>query len=109
MRVPTRGQIKSLAYHEVVARRLRENPALIEVARARVAWLRERNPAGTPYYDRWDRLLQGPLEPLIAAMLDPSDRGHSLRQENPFMDLVTQRERAEIHRTVIRSLEAATP
>jgi hypothetical protein len=106
MRGPTRGELKSLAYHEVVARRLREDPTRVEVARARVVWLRERNPAGASYYDRWDRLLQGPLEALIAAMLDPSDRGHALRQENPFMDLVTQRERAEIHRAVIRSLEA---
>jgi len=98
MQCLTRGEKKSLAYHEVVAARLRADPKLIEIAQQRLRWHRDSNPAGKAYYDRWERLLSGPLEVLIAAMLDPSPRGCALRQENPFVDLIDQRERAAIYR-----------
>jgi hypothetical protein len=93
----TRSEQKSLAYHQAVVEKLRAKPALRAVAIRRLEWYRERNPSGAMYYDRWHALLTGPMDDLIAAMLDPSDVGCSLRQENPFVDLVAQSERAAIY------------
>jgi hypothetical protein len=80
----TRGEQKPLAYHRVVAEKLRANPSLVDSASRRLQWLREINPAARTYYDGWQRLLQGPLDELIAALLSESEHNCALRQENPF-------------------------
>lgn len=76
---------------------------------ARLEWLRVRNPAGGSYYDEWERLLTGPLDILLDALVSPSDRACALRQESPFVDLVDQRERARIFRAVADELDRALP
>jgi hypothetical protein len=105
----TRGEQKSLAYHQAVAEKLRLHPEQRAIAQRRLSWYRERNPSGKVYYDRWEGLLAGPMDELIAAMLDLSDVGCSLRQENPFVDLIDQRERAAIYRAVAERIDSATP
>jgi hypothetical protein len=109
MHTLTRGEQKSLAYHYAVADKLRVDPALLATARRRLQWYRERNPQGRRYYERWRQLLTGPLEQLLAAMTDESAAGCALRQENPFVDLISQRERAEIYRQVVARVDAILP
>lgn len=101
----TRGEQKSLAYHRAVAEKLRANPSLVNSASRRLQWLREMNPAGRAYYDEWQRLLQGPLDELIAALVSESESNRALRQENPFCDLISQPERAAIYRTVAQQID----
>ena len=108
MHRPTRGEQKSLAYHQAVAEKLQANPELRTIAERRLEWFRERNPSGAAYYDRWATLLAGPLEELIAAMLDPSDVGCSLRQENPFVDLIDARHRDRIYRAVVERIDSGS-
>ena len=101
----TRGEMKALALHTAVAERLRHEPSLVSLARERVRWLRRRNPAGSGYYNDWERLLDGPLPPLLDMMVSRSERACALRQESPFADLVDQRERARIYRLVVQELD----
>ena len=105
MRHLTRGERKSVALHRAIADRLRADPSLVAVARTRLDWLRARNPAAASYYDRWAQLLDGPPEQLLGVMVSPSDEACALRQENPFVDLVDQRDRARIYRTVSDEIE----
>ncbi len=106
MRTLSRGEQKSLAYHQVVADRLRENPALVDIARNRLQWYRSRNPSSAYYYDTWERLLSGPLVSLVEMMTSRSEEARALRQENPFVDLISQPERARIYRSVVEAIES---
>lgn len=102
-----RGEHKSLALHQALAARLRGDPSLRTVVRKRLDWLRAKNPPGAPYYDVWARLIEGPIETLLAVMESPSARACALRQESPFVDLVDQKERARIYRAVADTRDRA--
>lgn len=101
----SRGERKSLAYHQVVAARLAADAALIDVARSRLQWYRQRNPSSAYYYDRWDSLLSGSLHDLIKVITGTSAECCALRQENPFVDLISQKERAAIYRQVVEEID----
>ena len=57
---------------------MRENPEMRELARERLP----RIAAG--YRDAWSALLSGPLEQLLATLVDPSETATALRQASPF-------------------------
>jgi hypothetical protein len=101
----SRAEHKSLALHRSLAAKLQAEPQSIATARRRLNWLRMKNPAAARYYDEWDALLDGDIERLIAVMTDASSHACALRQENPFVDLVDQRERARIYREVANKLD----
>jgi hypothetical protein len=105
MKPLTRTEQKSLALHRSIAARLRNDPTLLVVAKQRLEWLRTKNPAAKPYYDQWADLLNGPLNALLATITSPSERACALRQENPFVDLVNQRERAKIFRETAAAID----
>ena len=88
--------------HERAARRLAGDPALREVARERLQKLRQVNPHGRVYHDRWQALLDGPLPRLLRTMTEASEQSDALRQESPLTVLVTAEER----RRVFESLRA---
>jgi hypothetical protein len=98
---------RSLAYHRAVAERLRREPGLLGVARARVAaWLAE---GRSPYYARrWSEALAGPLEAVIALMVDEGEAARAMRQATPFAGMLDPRERWRIWRDVRARLEAGT-
>ena len=48
------------------------------------------------WIDEWSRLLDGPLDMLLATLTDPSLRGREMRQNSPFAGLLTDEERADI-------------
>ena len=95
--------LRSRRLHERAARRLAGNPALREVARDRLEKLRQVNPHGRVYHDRWQALLDGPLTRLLRAMTEASEQSDALRQESPLTGLVTAEER----RRVFESIRAA--
>jgi hypothetical protein len=103
--VLNRGERKSLAYHEAVAERLCADPSLVGIVRTRLQWYRERNPSSASYYDQWASLLSGPLSELINVMVGTSSECCAMRQENPFVDLISQRERAAIYRQVVEEID----
>jgi hypothetical protein len=88
--------LRSLRMHEVVARRLIDDWDLLNVARARLQRLREVNPHGRIYHEKWQELIDGSMDRLLRAMVEPSVEASSLRQESPFATLVPSDERRRI-------------
>lgn len=85
--------LRSLRLHQVAARRLAANPELRRIAHQRLRKLREANPHGRVYQDRWQALLDGPLPLLLRTMTETSEQADALRKESPFTILVTPEER----------------
>ena len=88
--------LRSLRMHEIVARRLVSDPRLLAVARDRLQWLRGVNPHGGVYHNRWQELLDGPLDRLLRNMLEPSEEASALRRESPFTTLVPRDQRKRV-------------
>ena len=95
--------LRSRRMHEAVAARLIHKPALLENARARLQFLRQANPYGGVYHDRWAELLGGPTEPLLRVMTEPSEQADTLRRESPFTTLVLPGERERIFESLKRA------
>jgi hypothetical protein len=85
--------LRSLRLHRFAARRLAGDPALRGVVRERLQKLREVNPHGRVYHDRWEALLNGPLPALLRTITESSEPADALRKESPFTVLVTPEER----------------
>jgi hypothetical protein len=91
---------RSIAFHRVVADRLRADPRLALAARARVArWARD-GALAPAYADAWIAVLDRPLEELCDVLVDPGERGRALRQCSPFAGALDPRTRWRIHRAV---------
>lgn len=101
----SRGEQKSLALHKSLAAKVQADPSLLRLVRERLHWLRAKNPASGAYYDRWQQLVDGDLDQLLAAMTGDSERSCALRQESPFVDLVDQKERARIYQAVAADID----
>ncbi|MBV9948818.1 MAG: hypothetical protein JOZ69_18365 [Myxococcales bacterium] len=88
---------RSLAYHRVIAGRLRSDPAVLEAARRRVSAWRE---AGVvPFYAaEWDRVLAGTVDSVCATLVSETEEARALRQSTPFAGFVSPRERWRIWR-----------
>jgi hypothetical protein len=89
------AELRSLAYHRVIADRLRSDPGVLLTARARVrGWMAQE---AWPHYARkWEALLSGPLEDLCALLVDDDEEARSLRQSTPFAGALKPRERWRI-------------
>ena len=89
-----------LLSHRAMAEKIRLRPELRAVAIENIDRWMARNdyPASVvsalPFWR--DLLSKAPVEELIAAMTDPSERGHQARQNTPFAGLLTQEERRRI-------------
>lgn len=90
----------SIRYHQLVAHKLRANPELVlQKARANLDRLRRQHPSSEPYMARWQALLDGPLDTLLAVMVSPEEDARALRQCTPFAGILTPRERWAAFRT----------
>lgn len=91
---------RSIAYHRAVAERLRGDPALLAVARDRVERAIAEGGRAAPYAERWRTALDGPLDVLLALLVDEGEHARALRQATPFAGFVDARERWRIWREV---------
>jgi len=86
----------SLAMDREIARRLREDPALIEVARRNLKrWLgRPRLSVSMKRcYDEWQTILDTySLEQLLQLLKDEGEEAQRLRQNSPFVGILSPRE-----------------
>jgi excisionase family DNA binding protein len=48
------------------------------------------------WLDEWERLLNGPVDELLAMLVSPSPKGRELRQNAPFAGLLGQAERSKV-------------
>jgi hypothetical protein len=92
--------LRSRRLHQFVAERVARDPALRELARARLEKLRRVNPHGRVYHDRWAELLDGPLPALLRTLTEPSAPSDDLRKESPFTTLLDATERDRLFRSV---------
>src|SRR5687767_4782136 len=70
---------RSLAIHELIAQRLREDPSLLARPRERLAAWRAVRDMHQKYIDAWDELLNGPLERLLAFLVERSEWATAMR------------------------------
>lgn len=96
-----------MAYHRVVAQRLREGARILDLARANVErWLPTAGRA-EPVLRRWQEILARPIEEIEALLVDPGPGARELRHASPFAGALDARERWQIWRDVRASHEPA--
>jgi len=106
----TREAVVSLALGRLTASAvLRDPDDLAARARARVAAVLadERTGRGPRLWAaEWQRVLDGPLEGVVAALIDPGEGGYELRQNTPFTGVVPNDERLAVVRRASREHRA---
>jgi hypothetical protein len=95
-----RPTLRSRRLHQHVAERLAREPALRALARERLEKLRQVNPHGRPYHDRWAELLDGPLPALLRTLTEASAQSDDLRKESPLTTLIDGPARERIFRSI---------
>lgn len=94
------AEARSLALHQEVARRLREDPSGIDRARSRVLEWKAEGAVHPDYIDRWLDVLDAPLEEILDLLVEQSEEANALRQVTPFAGVVDARTRWRIWRRV---------
>jgi hypothetical protein len=89
---------RSIAYHSVIAKRLQEQPEILEMARRRVGtWLEDR-PEASFYARKWAEILAGDVSSIAAFLVERSELAIALRQSTPFAGALKPQERWKIWR-----------
>jgi hypothetical protein len=89
-----RARARNLAYHRVVARRLRR--PMVEEARHVLFRWRQQGRVDPRYAERWEQLLDRPLPQIRRALVGGSQEADDLRQNSPFAGLLSEPERQRI-------------
>jgi hypothetical protein len=89
---------RSVAYHRVIAERLRNQPEVLEGARRRVqTWLT--SPDTARFYARkWAEILAGDASSVADFLVERSELADELRQSSPFAGVLQPQERWKIWR-----------
>jgi len=93
---------RSRELHELIAQKIRQNPALIQKVRETLTrWLRVTD-EGDRSHDaliEWQRRLErDSLDIVLDFLVSDGEEACRLRQSTPFVGLLTERERGEIFR-----------
>lgn len=100
------AELRSLAYHREVARRLRDDPRLVEEARANVRrWLRSgaMNARAARW---WLNVLDRSVDEIADQITDVGEAAAELRASTPFAGVLTPRERWALWASVRAEVEA---
>lgn len=98
----------SRALHRAAGARLGADPdAVLLRARHNLAVMRRANPAAEEWLAGWERLLDGPLDALLALLAAAGPDSRDLRQCSPFAGVLAPRERWAVLRRV-REARGAT-
>ena len=89
-------EIRSLALHALVARKLASEPHLIEVARQNLARWRAKQADPPDYLDEWEELLARPLAQVLERITAMDAEATRLRQSSPFAGVLTADERERL-------------
>jgi hypothetical protein len=88
---------RSLALHELVARKIEASPALLDKARANLRRWRQASDSPSLAFVEWERILSSPLEKVLTLLVERSERATRLRQSSPFCGILTEAERRAIY------------
>jgi hypothetical protein len=87
---------RSLALHRAVARRIRENPALLDIARENLErWISKQGV--TRFWCEWKKILNNSPEAIVDFLVSPEEKAIWLRQSSPFCGILTPQERWKIY------------
>lgn len=99
------AELRSIAFHGVVAERIAADPELVRRARHRVeSWLASNHVVH--YAARWSELLDGPRDRLLERLVADDDDARALRQATPFAGVLSPRERWALWREVKERFES---
>jgi hypothetical protein len=91
-------ELRSLAMHAAIARKIRRQPALLDRARANLQrWQASTSERGAPALAEWQDLLKVPLVQLLEIMTDWNETSIRLRQSTPFAGILSPSERKAIY------------
>lgn len=93
-----RPELRSLAYHRALARRLRR-PMIDDALRQIWRW-REQGAIDPRYAERWEKILRRPVADVRQAIGEDSAAAAALRQTSPFAGMLTEAERRKILREI---------
>ena len=88
------AELRSLAYHRAVAKRL--NSRLVAEARSRLSRWEHEGRIHPRYADEWRRVLSWPTPRIKRLIGEDSQRARDLRQNSPFAGVLRERERQKI-------------
>jgi hypothetical protein len=90
-------EARSLEMDRMIAKRLRENPAVLDKARSVLAnWMASCDASVRPVFEEWRAILDGPISEVFAALEGRDERSVRLRQSSPFCGILTPAERTSI-------------
>lgn len=95
-------ELRSLAYHRLVARRL--DARTVNEARRRLWRWEERGRIHPRWARQWRTILEQPTETIANVLAADTERSRALRQSSPFAGALTEHER----RAVLAGVEQAT-
>jgi hypothetical protein len=90
---------RSLAMAAIIARRIRENPRLLEVADENLdRWLAICAPNSRPALMEWKGILKRGLDETLKTLCTEDERSTRLRQSSPFAgeEFITRAERTDL-------------
>jgi hypothetical protein len=93
-----RLDLRSLAMHAVIARKLARDPGLLAVGRSNLKrWAARRNDDTPAWLEEWRAILKRPWREVAALITDPGPGAARLRQSSPFAGVLTPQERKRIY------------
>jgi hypothetical protein len=98
---------RSIAYHALVAERLRVDAAILTGARERVEGWAQDGSVHPRWVDDWRKTLELSLDDLTRVLVERSERANALRQVTPFAGVIDARTRWRLWREVRERSSAA--
>jgi hypothetical protein len=86
-------EIRSLALHGLIARKLCRDPDLLRVAERNLARWRKSDPDPPAYLDEWEHILAQPLPYILDRITAMDAEAIRLRQSSPFAGALSAEER----------------
>ncbi len=94
------AELRSIAYHSLIAQRLRAGEATVEQALERCRSWAQSGRVHPRYVACWIDALTGPLDELCQLLVRDDDDARALRQCTPFAGYLEPRERWRLWREV---------
>jgi hypothetical protein len=88
--------IRSLALHALVAKKLAKDTRLIGVAKRNLARWKKGRPNPLGYLAEWEQLLSRPIPEVLDVLTAMNERATRLRQSSPFAGVLSPKERKRL-------------
>lgn len=92
---------RSLEAHRLIAEKLREDPGLLEKAKANLA--RAKMVSESDALLEWEVVLRAPLDMICAFLGSESETATRMRQSTPFTGILSEEERLGLHKPKLKS------